>query len=298
MKLRAFMEDSFAISKGSVKINIGETLDKYKQEYDLLAANASHTFRHMLYTVTPGNRKIVHIKVPSKSVVGFHYDVLLELSAEKTATDFLDADIKVFSNSPSFVYSVAYVFAHWDPDAKASPDERMMHADTLAGSLPKNRMLVPGSERLLGGARRPSSKDPDRAKNSVYDQPVVRNPMGIPLFDKTVYQAIFYMMNELTLQEVMGNHNNVSASRVFNSIYTFDRLMNERKLMERKQREEKKAQRVETEKPFVKHERNLAKQNASGMQSPKSMKSTSAAVKKVGSIQARTTVRPKTTRRK
>lgn len=239
-----------------MKLNTKGVIEEYRERYDRLVASGK-AFRHDTYTVNPGGRVMVHIKVPSETVDNFYYDVLIELEAEKSAADFRDCDIKIFSNCPSFVFSVAYVFAHWNPDAtdKKSKSKGMM-IDSLRGKLPKDRMLVPGTEKSLG--RKP-----------VHDKPVVRNPMGIPLFDKSVYFAIFYMLDDIAFAQAIHNYHNIPMTRLMATIDDFDTLMAKRKRAAAKQSEKKKATRAASDKVFEEHEKNLDKANRFGMKKPK-----------------------------
>jgi len=255
VKLKEFLADTLSVSKGSMKLNTKGVIEEYRERYDNLIGSGK-TFRHDTYTVNPGGRIMVHIKVPSETVDGFYYDVLIELSAEKSAADFRDCDIKIFSNCPSFVYSVAYVFAHWDPSAKDKSKGKGMMIDSLRGKLPRERLLVPGAEKSLG-------------KKPVHDKPVTRNPMGIPLFDKSVYFAIFYMLDNVPFAQVMHNYHNISMSRLMATIDDFESLMAKRKRVAARQSEKKKAEKAASDKVFRDHESKIDKANRSGMQKPK-----------------------------
>ena len=89
MKLKEFLKDTLQVSKGAMKIETKGIIEGYRERYDVLRKDKSKPFRHDVYTMTPGNRVAVHIKVPSETVDKFYYDVLLELSAEKSATVML-----------------------------------------------------------------------------------------------------------------------------------------------------------------------------------------------------------------
>lgn len=253
MKLKRFLQDTFSPSKGSVKLNTKGIIEDYRERYDQLIASGKK-FQHDAYTTTKG-RVIVHIKVPSETIDGkFFYDVLFELTAEKSAVDFRDCNIKVFSNCPSFVYSVAYVFAHWNPDDDSGKKPGMM-IDSLRGKLPRERMLIPGTEKALG-------------REPVHDKPVVRNPMGIPLFDKSLYFAVFHMLDEMNFNQTMHNHNNVSMSRVIASVASFDSLMAQRKRLEAKQKRDKEKKQAAVDQIFEDQEKTLQSKNRLTPHSP------------------------------
>lgn len=240
MKLKMFLQDTLAVP-GSIKIPTRPIIEGYRERYNSLKKR--HKFTHMVYNVMPGNRHMIHVKVPSESLSEpFYYDVVLELAGDTAAT-FSDCDITVFSNCPSFVYNCAYVFAHWYPDAK--PSTPKMIADTMKGRSKKGNMLIPELPQKLG---------PMPTK----DKPVVRNPMGIPMLDKSVYFAIFYIQENLTWPAVRDNHINVHIGQVLVSVADFDRLMVDRKRAANKDKNKKEEGKKEAEKAFRKQERGLS----------------------------------------
>lgn len=259
MKLRAFMSDTMQPAKGAMKVSTKGIIEGYRERYDALIKRPEAKFQVQTYKVSPNHQIMVHVKVPSETVNKLHYDVLLALSPEKGAMDLLDCDVKIFSNCPSFVYSVAYIFAHWDPDAKPGTTTKGtgMMIDTLKGKLPRDRMLIPGTEKKLG-------------KQPVHDPPVVRNPLGLPLFDKSIYYAIFYLQDNVPYDQIIRTHNNVSMARVVASVEDFERLMSYRRKLEQEQKRQKALQQKSTDKDSRTIERNLDKQNRAGMMlSPK-----------------------------
>lgn len=259
MKLRAFMSDTMQPAKGAMKVSTKGIIEGYRDRYDALIKRPEAKFQVQTYKVSLNHQIMVHVKVPSETVYTLHYDVLLALSPEKGTMDLLDCDVKIFSNCPSFVYSVAYIFAHWDPDAKAGTNAKGkgMMIDTLKGKLPRDRMLIPGTEKKLG-------------KQPVHDPPVVRNPLGLPLFDKSIYYAIFYLQDNVPYDQIIHTHNNVSMARVVASVEDFERLMSYRRKLEQEQKRQKALQQKSTDKDSRTIERNLDKQNRAGMMlSPK-----------------------------
>ena len=232
MKLRVFMSDTMQPAKGAMKVSTKGIIEGYRERYDALIKRPEAKFQVQTYKVSPNHQIMVHVKVPSETVNKLHYDVLLALSPEKGTMDLLDCDVKIFSNCPSFVYSVAYIFAHWDPDAKAGTTTakgKGMMIDTLKGKLPRDRMLIPGTEKKLG-------------KQPVHDPPVVRNPLGLPLFDKSIYYAIFYLQDNVPYDQIIRTHNNVSMARVVASVEDFERLMSYRRKLEQDQKRQKALQ--------------------------------------------------------
>ena len=259
MKLRAFMSDTMQPAKGAMKVSTKGIIEGYRERYDALIKRPVAKFQVQTYKVSPNHQIMIHVKVPSETVNKLHYDVLLALSPEKGTMDLLDCDVKIFSNCPSFVYSVAYIFAHWDPDAKpgTTTKGKGMMIDTLKGKLPRDRMLIPGTEKKLG-------------KQPVHDPPVVRNPLGLPLFDKSIYYAIFYLQDNVPYEQIIRTRNNVSMARVVASVEDFERLMSYRRKLEQDQKRQKALQQKSIDKDSRTIERNLDKQNRAGMMlSPK-----------------------------
>lgn len=289
MKLKSFMEDSFQVSPGSVKIDNKGTIERYREKYEALIKHAE--FKHEIYTVNPHDRHIVHVKVPSETVDNFYYDVCLEFSGEDPSTDLMNCDVKVFSNSPSFVYSYAYVFAHWVPEGRPATGRDSMMIDRLRGKMPRDRMLIPGLEQKIG-------------KQPTHDQPVVRNPLGIPLFDKSIYFAVFYLLDkDITWADILSVHNNIRVQVLAVNVADFDKLMNERKRLANRQKEMKKRDAETQKKAQEKEERGKVKKDKKLLKVPKILtakkptqaKRVSGSAKKVQTVKS--SVAPKSTKR-
>lgn len=264
MKLRNFMMDTLNVG---IKIPTRPLIEGYRERYQSLIKTKQ--FSHTIYTVMPGNRTMVHIKVPSETIDGFFYDVVFELSHPKeVGNSVLDCDVKFFSNCPSYVYTLQYVMSHYYPDAKG----RMNRGDNLA---------IAGLSRTLG---------PQPSK----DKPVVRNPLGIPMLDKSLYFGIFYMESTLTWDAIKSVHNNITLGQLMVSIPEFDHLMVERKRLENAQKVEKETAKKELEAGFKKHERSI--QKPSGIRHALSPKKAVSAFKVGGTTKKPRS--PKTTNRK
>lgn len=245
MLLKNFLVDEMKIAKGSVKLPIKSLIETQRERYEEMAQDTTRPFSHMVYHTSPGNRLIVHVKVPSRSLTKFYYDVLLELEPTPGAVSFGDCNVKIFSNSPSFVYTYAYVFYHLDVGDESPAGKRKsrtgMIIDTFSRKIPRDRLLMPGTESKIG-------------KKVLNNEPSTRNPLGLPYLDSSIYAAIFYLEDVTTLPQVMAQKNYRTEAQIFNSVLDFNRLMAERKKVaarekasaDRKRRsEEKAAQQVE-----------------------------------------------------
>ena len=260
MKLESFMTE-FSPSKGSVKIDTTGVIAKYKKVYDdMLAKKAS--FRYAIYCITPGNRYMVHVKVPSEKVPEMHYDVVLEFIPQDNPTmSYRQCHVRMFSNSPS---GLAYIHSHWDPDSgKMLRFNSNNTLGTVLGSrLPSNRLLIPGLESRLG-------------KLAIGKAPITRNPLGLPIPDKSIYLAIFHIERNVPFDMVVPNNNNTPIHQLRDSIPTIDAVLKERKRLEN---DAKKAQAAEVTKAnalFKTKERRFQKTGGiRGVQQMKSMEST------------------------
>ena len=243
MKLRTFLADSFRPQKGSIKIEQKGAIEDYRSKYErLVGDNPTRLFRHTTYLATPGDVVTVHVLTPSNSLPDFKYDVLLQFTPTDNALTYEDCNIRVFSNSPGFVFSYAYTFAHWDLFQT------------------KNRMLIPGTERKLG-------------KLAVTRPPNFRNPLGIPHFDESIYFAIFYLLDNVDYPEVIGTKNRRSLSSILTEVRTFDKIQIDRKAAENKKKADKKADAQEKKQAFDAQEKGLRKANRiPHVQRPQQMK--------------------------
>lgn len=104
---------------------------------------------------------IAHVKVPSKSRERLWYDVLLEFDIDTmrdtSSSTINNANVKVFSNCPSFAYTYANIFNH--------------------------------NSDLIDWAR---NKYP---KEIITKKPEIRNPYSIISYERSLYFAIKYVLS-------------------------------------------------------------------------------------------------------
>lgn len=251
MQLKQFLSDNIVLGKGAVKIPAGEMIEKYRKQYDAMKLR-NLKFKHEVHALMPGARAIVHVKVPSETVDNFYYDVVLEFNpfisgnvAGKRAHSFEDCHIKVFSNCPSFVYTYAYVFYHMKDPERGSDS---MIIDKFNQKIPKDRLMVKGPEKTLG-------------EKPLTDNPVIRNPYGLPLFDKSIYYAVFYVIETLDVDRTVYNKRMITEAQFLKGIPDFEYLMAMRKSQEQKMRDRKRKETRDKEKPFEEHEKRLTHVN-------------------------------------
>ncbi len=240
MKLSNFLSDTLPVRKGSVKIPIKSMIDTYRERYNNFLNTNKPKFSHKIYFVNPGGRRIIHVKVPSETVSNFFYDVLIELETIPSggSRKIEDCDIRIFSNSPSFVYRYAYVFYHMDMNDSIDRKKKSkvgMIIDGFTNKIPKDRLLIAGSER----------KYPDQV---IEDAPVVTNSFGLPLFDKSLYYAIFYLLDTIDLTDVLVVKRSTTELSLMRDVLDFDTLMAKRGQQALKDKEKKAAERKELNK--------------------------------------------------
>ena len=262
MKLNRFLNDEISLGKGSVKIPAADMIQQYRDRYQRMILQGKR-FKFTLHYVMPGGRIIVHFKVPSETVNNFYYDVLLELNASGGAKKFEDCHIRIFSNCPSFVYTYAYVFYHLPDDELGKPN---IFLDDLKEKIPQNRILVKDSEEKL----------PDEART---ERPVVRSPYGLPLFDKSIYYAVFYLLEHLDFNRTMYNKHMATSTSLLREVEDFDTLMVKRKQQVSRDRERHKKAVASTAKTFQSKERDIASQ--AGIKRVKAVKSVQSNAKKI-----------------
>lgn len=229
MKLGNFLQDNLPVTKGSIKIPIGGMIEQYRKEYNAFQLTNKSPFSHTVYSVSPNDRRVIHVKVPSETVRNFYYDVLFEVEFGPTVTKYEDCDVYIFSNSPSFVYTYAYVFYHLDlnpSNSNAKNRKTGMLINTLTNKIPKDRLLMAGTEKTL----------PSEVLKS---PPVVRNALGLPLWDKSLYYAIFYLKDKVPFSQIRSTAKKITERDLIVGILDFDTLMANRKVMLKRQRDEK-----------------------------------------------------------
>jgi hypothetical protein len=117
-------------------------------------------------------RKVFHVKVPSESVPGFYFDIVLDVIGGFTSRRaFLGSDVQVFSNSPSWTFTYAYVakkvglvvpwlegkvgdFALSTPPRETNPPEALGFEKTTSMAL----AFILDTEGFLAAASAPTLK--------------------------------------------------------------------------------------------------------------------------------------------
>lgn len=250
MKLSVFLKDELSITPGAVKISVKSQREKYREKYEALTKD--HEIKATSYNTSPGNRTIVHFKIPSSTVDKFFYDALIELIPDNKSKSFEDCDVRFFSNSPSFVYGgYGYIFYHMDSDTGAinPKGSKGMMIDIFRHKIPRDRLLMPPTEKKLG-------------KEAVSEEPITRNPMLFAYPDSSIFYAIFYMLDQMDYNKIIHNHNHLTEMQLMASISTFDHLMVERRQMANRQKRDREKKLKEEKEAVVK--KTMRKGSATG----------------------------------
>lgn len=136
---------------------------------DGLAAKYDYLiFKHKKFSYKiykQGEDYIFHYKIPSETYDNFYYDVIIQFYPDpedydncindKTTNKYL---VKVFSNSPAFMFTYTYVVFH-------------------------NNMLVDGMNKFC-------------SKTALTSPPTIKNPVETYGYEKTVYMACLDIINK------------------------------------------------------------------------------------------------------
>lgn len=168
------------------------TLPQRKAILETLQAkyyNLKKTSKFSTKVFKVGKSVLFLIKVPSETVDKLYYTVALEFLDADDNTSLLNKNINIFSNSPSFAYTYAYVF-----------NDRKLLISYLSSRLPKQ---------------------------SLTDEPEIRNPDEIINYEKSIVYAILYFRENRFFERenfssVIKVSNKVSIK---NEIPDFDDLM-------------------------------------------------------------------------
>lgn len=138
--------------KGSAILNINATKTKFEEKYNTIHKKIDHK------TFFVKDDIYILVNIPS-SVEGIMYDVLLKFEKNKKSlgTTILDMEMKLFSNSPSFLY-------------------------TYANAYSAQKLFIKECKKKL------SSK-------MLSDIAKTRNPYGVLSYDFSIYAALHYILS-------------------------------------------------------------------------------------------------------
>jgi hypothetical protein len=191
------------MGRGSSVLMLSETRRSLDIQYASLVSKMS-----MTWYLFQDKYFIAHVKVPSRSVEGLFYDVLIEIDTDsipENSTIINSGNARVFSNCPSFVYTYAKLFN----------DDK----DLIPWTLMKYNHQVFESD------------------------PVKRNPIKIINYERSLYFAIKYITtngrnykNRVRLNLIKKNH----AEDILRHVNTTDEVIELYRTGRRKAEEKKK----------------------------------------------------------
>lgn len=205
-----------------------------------------------------GDNYIFHVKLPSESERDNTYDVVVEFSpidnTSKSDESIINYNVRFFSNCPSFIFTYAYAY-----------NDKGLFIDFLSKNL---------DEQILKNA------------------PVVKNPMNIVNFEKSIYFACKYLVEEKNLnKQFLKSFVQRFKKRDFiHSIRTQAQIMEEIKKAKLNLKEEKEKERRKDERP--KRTKNILNKentpNGVKLISPKQSTTKEKGVNKVNKIKPKT----------
>lgn len=163
ISIRQFTENpsgkgsAFLAKRAMIKQGLNATYIKLLNHY-------RRAFYAVPYLLDDG-RYIYHVKVPSEmyNINKISYDVIIEFAADKTGKRLALRDAKFFSNSPSFIFTYAYVF-----------NAKQIIPEAFKSVLPSQCLT---------------------------QAPVVRNPIESMGYEKSLYVACRYLQDSYALSE-------------------------------------------------------------------------------------------------
>lgn len=192
--IQSFIANPFG-TKGLSAPVLRAKMEKIGIKYRAILNLHHGAFKYNVFKV--GDSVIINVKVPSESVTGAYYDVAVEfLDVASSSKSLLTRNIRLFSNSFTFVYKYAYLFN-------------------------KQGMVIPYYKSKL---------PPECFTN----EPEKRNPDGILEYEKSILFAMLFIRDsQLYLFENYSKHRIVSNKlAIKDTVHSFaDMSANYRTLM-------------------------------------------------------------------
>jgi len=139
------------------------------------------------------------VKVPSETVDGILYDIVLQLTKKGSNESIFDYDIGIISNSPSFIYQHAYVY--------------------------KQNKIITTNRNLLNAIPR----------KSLISKPTITNSYQVLLYEKTTFYALKYLFEMRKVNSNMVIESAINVEERDMQIVSFVDLMKRRKTLEKRQ---------------------------------------------------------------
>lgn len=198
--------------KGAATMGLKTVRAEYDSRYEALLNAHGNEFETKVYSNK--SEYYVHLKIPSETKQGIVYDIIIKILPGKTQeSSILNSDVQVMCNSPSFVFTYAYVYK-------------------------RERLLIKELDFIL-------------PKKSLQDAPTTRNPYKVLGLEKTLYYACRYLKENFpTRDDLVDLANPFNVKDVKLDTHTFEEIMSMINLFDKKEsaakkkaREEEKAER-------------------------------------------------------
>lgn len=176
--------------KGSAVLNINATKNKFQEKYNQIHKRISHKSFFVKDDI------YILVNIPS-SVEGIMYDVLMKFEKNKKSigTTILDMEMRLFSNSPSFLY-------------------------TYANAYDKQKLFIKECKKKL-------------SPKMLSDIAKTRNPYGVLSYDFSIYSALWYILSNgyTNIDDLkMTDNINCNLSTVLNYVKDAELLQKNRKV--------------------------------------------------------------------
>lgn len=174
--------------KGSAIITNRQMYDAlYIKKFNMIMLREGNKFKWTCYKTTDKDRYIIHIKVPSEVVPKFYYDVVIEFSSPDaallTTTSLSRYNIRVFTNSPDFMFTHCHAFV-----------KNNMFFTDLASKMPRESIKNPAKQR--------NPQDAVSYVKSLYFAYLIMKQFS--LFQKTNYVMVDTYNKNTLIKEVMS----------------------------------------------------------------------------------------------
>lgn len=199
----------------------------YRQKYDQLLTREQGKIMFRIYNAEDGHDShYFHFKIPSESVAGLYYDVVIKLwtnnNSLKESANFRDHFVQFFANDSAFVFTFAHAFK-------------------------KNGLFLNDLEKKMNSM-------------ALKDKAVIRNPKDDIWYVKSLCFAYFTMERYNLFSRSVANQlgTKLSVSQLMKDIKTIEEKTAERAMLEKEQKSKSAKERLQRA-----SERQLANRNFS-----------------------------------
>lgn len=205
-------------NKGNLVLNLNSIRNDLNLRYDKLLENKKKDFKLNVYEKK--DDLFVYIKEPSESY-NMTYDIVFQINKNNESIE--KSPLKVFSNSPSFAYTYAYVFNN-------------------------NNLLIEDLKKKY-------------SKEFFKRLPYQRNFYEIVSIEKSLFIAINYLLDNFDSIGTIIDKAVKYDSKVFNEIKTVEEKVKEYKKLQIKEREKRNKEKLENIEKRIKDLKNNSDKN-------------------------------------